>query len=81
MSSSWSRRSFAEHLDKLGRSLGSSVETYNKAVGSFERQVIPGARRFPEMGVRSGKDIPQLDPIEKLPRDVTSAGDDEPGAG
>ncbi|MFN2301210.1 MAG: DNA recombination protein RmuC [Gammaproteobacteria bacterium] len=72
---------FAEHLDKLGRSLGSSVETYNKAVGSFERQVIPGARRFPEMGVRSGKDIPQLDPIEKLPRDVTSAGDDEPGAG
>lgn len=72
---------FAEHLDKLGRSLGSSVETYNKAVGSFERQVIPGARRFPEMGVRSGKDIPQLDPIEKLPRDVTSAVDDEPGAG
>lgn len=68
---------FAEHLDKLGRSLGSSVETYNKAVGSFERQVIPGARRFPEMGVRSGKDIPQLDPIEKLPRDVAPAADDD----
>lgn len=69
---------FAAHLDKLGRALGSSVDAYNKAVGSFERQVIPGARRFPEMGVRSGKDIAQLDPLEKLPRSVdTPAEDDE----
>jgi DNA recombination protein RmuC len=70
---------FAEHLDKLGRSLGTSVDAYNRAVGSFERQLIPGARRFPEMGVHSGKDIPQLDPVEKLPRDVAATADDDPG--
>lgn len=68
---------FAEHLDKLGRSLNSSVGAYNAAVGSFERQVIPGARRFPDMGIRSGKDIPVIDPLERLPRDVQApVGDD-----
>ena len=68
---------FAEHLDQLGRSLAKSVDHYNKAVGSFERQVIPGARRFPEMGVRSGKELAQLDPLEALPRSVQAIiGDD-----
>ena len=68
---------FADHLDQLGRTLGRSVEHYNKAVGSFERQVIPGARRFPEMGIKSGKDIAPLDPLEKLPRSVQAiVGDD-----
>ena len=67
----------ADHLDQLGRTLGRSVEHYNKAVGSFERQVIPGARRFPEMGIKSGKDIAPLDPLEKLPRSVQAiVGDD-----
>jgi DNA recombination protein RmuC len=69
---------FAEHLDRLGRALGSSVDHYNKAVGSFERQLVPGARRFPEMGVRSGKELPQLDPLDHLPRRVDSPeGDDD----
>ncbi|MEX0899916.1 MAG: DNA recombination protein RmuC [Gammaproteobacteria bacterium] len=68
---------FADHLDQLGRSLGKSVDHYNKAVGSFERQVIPGARRFPEMGVRSGKDLAQLDPLEKLPRTVQTIVNDD----
>lgn len=70
---------FAEHIDKLGRSLGSSVDHYNRAVGSFERQLVPGARRFHEMGVRSGKDIPQLEPLDKLPRSIQAqTGDDDP---
>ena len=69
---------FAEHLEQLGRSLAKSVDHYNKAVGSFERQVIPGARRFPEMGVRSGKELAQLDPLEALPRSVQAiVGDDD----
>lgn len=70
---------FAEHLDRLGRALGSSVDHFNKAVGSFEHQLIPGARRFPEMGVRSGKDIAQLDPLDKLPRAVDRPPGDDDG--
>jgi DNA recombination protein RmuC len=37
---------FGEHLGRLGRSLGSSVDSFNKAVGSLESQVLPAARRF-----------------------------------
>jgi len=34
---------FSEHLPRLGRSLGGAVSDYNKAVGSFEAKVLPGA--------------------------------------
>jgi len=56
---------FTEHLAKLGKNLGSSVDYYNKAVGSFERQVIPGARKFSEMGITSRKPLHDLDQLEK----------------
>jgi len=56
---------FTEHLAKLGKNLGSSLDHYNKAVGSFERQVIPGARKFAEMGITSRKPLQEIDQIEK----------------
>jgi DNA recombination protein RmuC len=56
---------FTEHLAKLGKNLGSSLDHYNKAVGSFERQVIPGARKFTEMGITPRKSLHELDQIEK----------------
>jgi len=59
---------FTGHLSKLGRQLGSSVDAYNSAVGSLERSVLPGARKFVEMGVSSRKDIDELNPIETSPR-------------
>ena len=37
---------FTEHLGRLGKNLGASVESYNRAVGSLERQVLIGARRL-----------------------------------
>lgn len=46
---------FAEHLSKLGKGLDSAVDCYNKAVGSFETKVLPGARRFTELGVNPAK--------------------------
>ena len=55
---------FTEHLAKLGKNLGSSLDHYNKAVGSFERQVIPGARKFTEMGITARKPLHELDQIE-----------------
>ena len=59
---------FVEHLQRMGSALTSSVENYNKAIGSWERQVIPEARRFPEMGVQTKKDMPVLEPIETTAR-------------
>ena len=59
---------FGEHMAKIGRSLGSSVDAYNSAVGSLERQVLPGARKFTELGLRPEREIDEIAPVEKLAR-------------
>lgn len=64
---------FTEHLTRVGRSLGGSVDAYNRAVGSLERSVLPGARRFTEMGISSGKKaIEDLEPLEQGVRNLES---------
>jgi DNA recombination protein RmuC len=69
---------FADHLGRLGSHLTRSVESYNKAVGSFDSRVLPGARKFREMGIQRKKDLPEPEPVERLPRPVQ--GDpDKPG--
>ena len=65
---------FGEHLGKLGKSLGSSVDSFNRAVGSLEQQVLPAARRFPELGLRVNREIEPIEPVASLartPRDDT----------
>ena len=62
--------SFISHLEKLGKQLNSAVGAYNSAVGSLERQVLPQARRFPELGVTSDEPIPTMEPIAQLARAV-----------
>jgi DNA recombination protein RmuC len=59
---------FTAHLGKVGRTLGQSVEAYNSAVGSLERQVLPGARKFTELGLRPAREIEEVAPIDKLAR-------------
>lgn len=71
---------FSGHLAKLGRQLGSSVDSYNAAVGSLERNVLPGARKFTELGVSSRRDINVLNPVESVPRRPDLATDDLPDA-
>ena len=62
--------SFSSHLQKVGKNLDDSVINYNKAVGSLERLVLPGVRKFTEMGVQAKEEIPRIDEIEKKTRDV-----------
>ena len=66
---------FSEHLAKLGRSLDSSVESFNRAVGSFDNRVLPGARRFVELGIQTSKSIPEPDQIEHGTRRVEARED------
>lgn len=68
---------FGNHLSKLGNSLGSTVNHFNSAVGSLERQVIPGARKFTEMGISSKNEITELPPVEQQPRQVQQTSDDD----
>jgi DNA recombination protein RmuC len=64
---------FTTHLAKLGQRLGGAVDAYNAAVGSLERQVLPQARRFPELGVTGDAPLPSAEPIEQPPRKITLA--------
>ena len=62
---------FSEHLARLGTTLEKAVGEYNQTVGSFETKLLPGARKFPELGIPAGKSVTEPQPIEKLPRPVT----------
>jgi len=73
---------FVGHLNKVGKQLSSSVENYNRAVGSLERKVLPGARKFVELGVHPKKEIEKIEPLEALPRSIVETqndNDDESG--
>jgi DNA recombination protein RmuC len=60
---------FGEHMARTGRSLSGAVDAYNKAVGSLERNVMPQARRFQELGVGgSDKEVPMLDQVDAVAR-------------
>ncbi|MEW5756708.1 MAG: DNA recombination protein RmuC [Pseudomonadota bacterium] len=61
---------FAEHLNRVGKSLESSVTHFNKAVGSFDSRILASARKFTEMGIQSKKEIEQIEQIEKTVRDT-----------
>ncbi len=66
-----------KHLGDLGQALDKSVQTYNKAMGSYTTRVLPTARRFKELGIISDKDLPALEPIEVLARPPAAGGDQE----
>lgn len=65
---------FTGHLGKVGQRLDGAIEAYNSAVGSLERQVLPQARRFTDLGVTADSTLPTLEPITQLARPATPAG-------
>ncbi len=71
---------FVGHMNKVGKQLASSVENYNRAVGSLERKVLPGARKFVELGIRPKKEIEQVEPLESLPRSMLEPDTDSDDA-
>ena len=62
-------RVFSEHFTKVGTSLETAVGHYNSAVGSLERNFLPSARKFKDLGSGSDKAIAELDTIEKSARE------------
>jgi DNA recombination protein RmuC len=56
-----------EHLEGVGRSIRQAAQSYDSLVGSLETKVLPGARRFKELGVSSTRAI---EPVEPLKLDV-----------
>lgn len=72
----------AEHISKLGKNLDSSVTQFNRLLGSYESNVLPGARKFSELGVETHKSVDQIKAIETPTRKLTkvaekTAGEDQ----
>ena len=45
-----------EHLESVGRNIKQAADSYDRFIGSLEQKVLPGARRFKELGVSSTKE-------------------------
>ena len=67
---------FTSHLAKLGSNLSNTVDSFNKTVGSLERQVIPSGKRFLDMGIRAKDEINSVPEIMTQIRDVKKESDD-----
>ena len=66
---------FNGHLSKVGNGLQSAIDSYNRAVGSYETRVLPQGRKIEELsGNDSAQHLPEgLNRIETQPREVTAA--------
>ena len=65
---------FTTHISNIGKNLERSNKAYNDAVGSLERSVLPGARKFKDMGINASNDLPELKPVEtalRIDRNLT----------
>jgi DNA recombination protein RmuC len=67
---------FTEHLDKMGHSMQTSIKHYNNAVGSFERNVLPQARKFEELhALSTPQSLEAPKSLEIAPRTVLKQAD------
>ncbi len=58
----------AGHFDDLGTAIGRGVDAYNRVIGSLEMRVLPTVRKFKDLGVTGGADIPTIEQIDRKPR-------------
>ncbi|USO01447.1 MAG: DNA recombination protein RmuC [Alphaproteobacteria bacterium] len=61
------------HFQKVGTSLDSAVNAYNRTIGSLETRVMPSARKFKELQVISDTyEISSLAPVDKISRALST---------
>jgi DNA recombination protein RmuC len=61
----------AVHFEKLGASIDTAVTNYNAAIGSLESRVLVTARKIGELGARSDRELPDLEPLDKHARELS----------
>ena len=69
---------FAGHLDDVGGALNKAVRSHNAAVGSYESRLLPGAKRFTELGVEAKTALPEPAPVDALARSPTDPDPTDP---
>jgi DNA recombination protein RmuC len=64
---------FGDHFQKVGKGLTTAIGSYNDAVGSMERQVLPSARRIKELkAAHDNVEIPEPVMIDIAARPVSA---------
>ena len=56
------------HFNDIGRSLGKSVDAFNRCVGSLESRVYPSLRRIRELGATTADEPPEPERVDIRPR-------------
>jgi len=69
---------FTEHFSKVGANLKTALDFYNKAAGSYDRMLIPSARKFVEMGIQANKPLESPTPIEAEIRTLANPAKNKP---
>ena len=62
----------ADNIAKLGKSLDSAMENYNKAVATLDTRLIVSARKIGELGARSDKEIETPPILDKRAREFSA---------
>jgi DNA recombination protein RmuC len=64
-------RTLAKHFSDLGARLNSSLEAYNRAIGSLEGNVLVKARRFRDLqAAPNAEEIERIEPVDRVPRAI-----------
>jgi len=61
----------ANHFIDMRRGLNGAVDSYNRAVGSFESRVLVSARKFQEIDTAVKQEIPVIESISTTTRELT----------
>jgi len=59
------------HLESVGKNIKQAADSYDRFVGSLEQKVLPGARKFKELGVHSAEELESVEPLRLVVRPVT----------
>jgi len=64
-------QTFLGYLDEMRKGLVRANDSFDDAVRSLNGRVLPGARRFKELGATTGTDIDELEPLAREPRPLS----------
>lgn len=66
---------FLDHMQKLGRNLGSTLNAFNSAIGTVEAGLLPNLRKMDELQGSAGTDFPDIPQLDHTPRLFTALSD------
>ena len=61
---------FADHLSGVSKGLEAATRSFNRAAGSFEEKLLPGARKFAELGAKGTKELEEPATTETAAREI-----------